>query len=52
MTRRQRYTVMIHDGTQNIRITIDAPSIVSAIVDVCDTHNVPHRAVIEARKVR
>ena len=52
MIRQERYTITLHDGTQNVRVTVHAPSIVLAITDVCDTQNVPHRAVIEARKVR
>lgn len=52
MTRRERYSVMLHNGMQNVRVVMEAASIVDAIVQVCENHELPHRAVLEARKVR
>lgn len=53
MTKREpTYSVMFHTEMQNVRIKVQALSIVDAIVKVCEAQEVPHRAVLEARKVR
>ena len=52
MTRRERFSVMFHNGAVNMRVVVESVSIVDAIVKVCEAQEVPHRAVLEARRVR
>lgn len=52
MTRVSKFAVTVHADMRNIRVTVPAASIIDAIVKVCETQEVPHRAVLEARKVR
>lgn len=46
------YSVMFHSELQNIRVKVEAASIVDAIREVCDSNAIPYRSVLEAKKLR
>jgi enamine deaminase RidA (YjgF/YER057c/UK114 family) len=47
-----RWQVVFHDGGKPARVVVEAASVVDAVKDVCDAHELPYRAVIEVKKVR
>lgn len=47
-----RWTVTFKQGSRSAKVVIEAETIVQAIYEVCSVEEIPHRAILEAKKVR